>query len=106
MNEVQILNEVSNELGVVLNEKDFSFNKQVLAEKINELVNTDFQKLISILYRMDISETKLKQLLQDNPGTNAGIIIAELMIERQAEKIKSRQQYSKRDENISDDEKW
>jgi hypothetical protein len=55
---------------------------------------------------MDISETKLKQLLQDNPGTNAGIIIAELMIERQAEKIKSRQQYGKRDENISDDEKW
>src|SRR6185436_12330904 len=101
MNEEQILIEVSGELGVVLNEKDFSFNKQLLAEKINELVNTEFQKLISILYRMDISEPKLKQVLKDNPGTNAGIIIAELMIERQAEKIKSRQQYSKRDENIS-----
>ena len=106
MNEEQILKEVSKELDVVLNEKGVSFNKQVLAERINELVNTDFQKLISILYRMDVSESKLKQLLKDNQGTNAGIIIAELMIERQTEKIRSRQQYSKRDENISDDEKW
>ncbi len=70
------------------------------------LYNNDFQKLVSILYRMDVSETKLKQLLTDNPGADAGIIIADLMIERQAEKIKSREQYSKRDENISDDEKW
>jgi hypothetical protein len=106
MNEDQILMKVSRELGVVLNEKSFSFNKQILAERINELVNTDFQKLISILYRVDVSESKLKQLLKDNPGTNAGLIIAELMIERQREKIKSRQQYGKRDENISDDEKW
>ena len=55
---------------------------------------------------MDVSEIKLKQLLKDNSGTDAGLIIADLMIERQAEKIKSREQYSKRDENISDDEKW
>ena len=55
---------------------------------------------------MDVSEIKLKQLLNENAGTNAAVIIAELMIERQAEKIRSRQQFSKRDENISDDERW
>jgi len=89
-----------------VNEKDFSFGKQLLVEKINDLINNDFQKLVLILYRMDVSEIKLKQLLNENAGTNAALIIADLMVERQAEKIRSRQQFSKRDENISDDEKW
>jgi nitrogenase subunit NifH len=106
MKEEQPLLEISKDLGIIMNEKDHSFSKQIIAEKINELINTDFQKLISILYRMDVSEAKLKQLLNENPGTNAAPIIADLMIERQAEKIRSRQQFSKRDENISDDEKW
>jgi len=106
MKDDQVLTEVSKELEVFINEKDHLFARQLLAKRINELVNNDFQKLVSILYRMDVSEIKLKQLLKDNSGTDAGLIIADLMIERQAEKIKSREQYSKRDENISDDDKW
>ena len=102
----QILQEVSTELGIIMKEKDHSFSKQLLVEKINELINTDFQKLVLILYRIDVSEIKLKQLLNENPGTNAALIIADLMIERQAEKIRSRQQFNKSDKNISDDEKW
>ena len=90
----------------MLKEQDHSFARRILEERINEFINNDFQRLVSILYRMDVSETKLKQLLTNNPGADAGIIIADLMIERQAEKIKSREQYSKRDKNISDDEKW
>lgn len=106
MKDEGVINEVSKELGMSLKEKDYPLGKQLLANKINELVNTQFQKLVSILYRMDVSETKLKQLLSDNPGTDAGLIIADLMIERQKEKIRSRKELSKPDENISDDEKW
>jgi hypothetical protein len=106
MKDEQVLQEVSKELSIALRENDHSLNKQILSDRINELLNTDFQKLVSILYRMDISEIKLKQFLLENPGTDAGIIIADLMIERQEQKIKSREQFSKRDENISDDEKW
>ncbi|HET6766089.1 MAG TPA: hypothetical protein VFH08_01780 [Chitinophagaceae bacterium] len=106
MSDEIVISEISKELGISLKEVDDSLVKQALADKINDLVNTQFQKLVSILYRMDVSETKLKQLLSDNPGTDAGLIIADLMIERQKEKIRSRQQFSKRDENISDDEKW
>lgn len=106
MTDERVISEVSKELGISLKAGDDSFGKRALADKINDLVNTQFQKLVSILYRMDVSEPKLKQLLSDNPGTDAGLIIAELMIERQKEKIRSRQQFSKRDENISDDEKW
>lgn len=106
MKDEQLLQEVSKELGIIVKEKDHQFNKQILAEKINDLINNDFQKLVSILYRMDVSETKLKQLLNDNPGTNAALIITDLMIERQKQKLISRQQFRKKDENISDDEKW
>ena len=106
MKDEQVLQEVSKELGIILKEKDHSFDKQMLAEKIDQLINTDFQKLVSILYRMDVSETKLKQLLNENAGTNAALIITDLMIERQEQKMISRQQFRKKDENISDDEKW
>jgi len=81
--------------------------KEKLSAHINRLIQTDFEKLVGILYRMDINEPKLKLLLKENTNSNAGVIIANLMIERQEQKIKSRQQFSKRDDNnISDEEKW
>ena len=49
MKDKQVLQEVSKELGIILKEKDHSFDKQMLAEKIDQLINTDFQKLVSIL---------------------------------------------------------
>jgi hypothetical protein len=58
-----------------------------------------------VLYRIDVSEPKLKKLLHANPKTDASVIIADLLIERQAEKIKTRESFKgKRD--IPDDEKW
>lgn len=104
MDNERALREISNELGLVV--QDNLINLQVLAEMINDLINNDFQKLVSILYRMDVDETRLKQLLKENPGTDAGFIIASLMIERQKQKIESREKFSKQDENINDDEKW
>jgi ribosome-associated translation inhibitor RaiA len=77
-----------------------------LAAHINQLIQNDFHKLISILYRLDVSEAKLKQLLEENTDSDAGIIIANLVIERQLQKIKSRRQFSKRDNNIDENEKW
>lgn len=94
------------ELGLTAPEDHFSVDKQVLAAKINELLLGNFQQLISILYRMDVSEAKLRVLLKENPGTDAGLIIAELMIERQAQKLKSRREFRRRDNDISEEEKW
>ena len=105
MNNDQPIQEVSKELGIEISGTDETLIRQILANKINDLLNTDFQKLISILYRVDVNETKLKSLLKENPGTDAGLIIADLMIERQAQKIKSRQQHG-RDSTISDEESW
>ena len=85
---IQILN---NELAIELPEKiSFEELKENLSQHINHLIQTNFQKLVSLLYRVDVSESKLKTLLKENADADAGRIIAELIIERQLQKIKSR----------------
>ncbi len=102
---VDITKEVAKELGLTLIENQSTWNTELLAGKINELLTTDFQKLISILYRVDVSEDKLKKLLQQNPTADAGLIIADLMIERQLQKSKSKKE-TKTNNDIPDDERW
>jgi hypothetical protein len=79
---------------------------RTLAERINHLITTDFNELLRVLYRLDVSEPKLKQLLKEHPDADAGKLIAQLIVERQVQKQKSRQQFRQRDETIPDDEKW
>jgi hypothetical protein len=79
---------------------------QLLEEKINYLIIHNFNKLIYLLYRADINETKLNKLLADNKKENAGKIIAALFIERQAQKIKSREKHSNIDTDFNEEERW
>jgi hypothetical protein len=96
----------ANELGVAIKGNNFEENRQLLSEKINELIRDDFSKLISILYRMDVNEERLRSLLQQNKNMDAGNIIADLIIERQSQKIKSRRQSARRENDIDENEKW
>lgn len=77
-----------------------------LAEKINELIKNDFNHLVQILYRIDVNEARLKQVLKDNPNEDAGKIITQLIIERQQQKIISRNEFNKKDDRIDEDEMW
>jgi hypothetical protein len=85
------------------NEDDF---KKKLAGYINELIISDFNRLVYILYRLDINEKKIRQFLQAEPKADAGNLIAGLVIERQLQKMQLRKQYRQRDTNIAEDEKW
>lgn len=105
MEDEQPLQTILNKLDITLDQGDYSSAKQMVIQKINDLIQNDFQRLVSILYTIDVSEKKLKQLLKENTSTDAAVIITELMIERQLQKIRSRQEY-KKDENISDEEEW
>jgi hypothetical protein len=97
---------VASYLEVTLAGQDFAANRKILAERINEWILNDFQKLIAVLYRLDVSEEKLKTLLRDNSHSDAGIIITDLIIERQLQKIKSRQQFRAPDVDIDENDKW
>ena len=103
---------MNNEIVQIINQ---SFNLETtesnfvnfLTDKINYLIIHDFNKLIYILYRADINETKLNKLLAENKKEDAGKIIAALFIQRQLEKIKSKEDFNSKDFNTDDgEERW
>ena len=63
-----------------------SENYTLLVETVRHLINNDFEKLIQLLYRMDVSEKRIKESLSTNLESDAAVVIADLMIERQAQK--------------------
>ena len=79
--------------------------KQKLSVRINHLINHDFEKLVFHLYRIDVNEDKLRDLLAQKENEHTAGLIAGLIIERQIQKIESRKK-SGGAENIPDDEKW
>lgn len=80
--------------------------EEALAAWVNRLLKEDFSRLIQLLYRVDIQESKIKTMLQDHPGEDAGMLIARLMMNRQAEKMVSRNQYRMPSTDIPDEERW
>lgn len=75
-----------------------------LASEINQLILTNFEKLVQLLYRIDVSEAKLKTLLKENPEKDAGKLIAWLMTERQLQKIKQKATLQQNDD--CEEERW
>ena len=70
---------------------------------INDLIKEDFSKLVQMLYRIDVSEAKLKNILQANPNENAGKLIAQVVIERLSATKKARESFSTKPPTIDDD---
>lgn len=78
-----------------------------LAERLNEWIRWDFNSLVSFLYRVDISESGLRRLLHENPGEDAGLIIARMVIDRLGQKIESRKRYRRDDAgDAGGEERW
>jgi hypothetical protein len=94
--------------------------ESILAEKINGMIRDDFNGLVQLLYRIDVEEPRLRYLLQQHKGEDAGKIIAHLIIDRLLKKIETRRKYSAkhndgrpsdnepsaRSEDIPDGERW
>lgn len=63
----------------------------ILAHWINEAIQSDFNRLVQWLYRVDVNEDLLKKTLRENPETDAGLIIAQIAIERMRQKKQTRE---------------
>ena len=60
---------------------------------VEDLLTNDFNGLLNALYRIDVSEQKLKEALAegtDNPAS----IITQMIIERELQKVETRKRYS------------
>ncbi|GGE24951.1 MULTISPECIES: hypothetical protein [Sphingobacterium] len=84
------------QLEEVLKQQSEKEQFEKLANYLDYLVSHDFNKLISILYRIDVSEDKARRSLAEEAGIrSAGHTLARLLLEREAEKIKFRKMYKK-----------
>lgn len=81
------------------------FSADELAAWVNDMIQRDFTGLLNLLYRLDINEAKLRKMLDEIQNEDAGKIIAALIIERQLQKIKSKQQFRQADD-IPEEDKW
>ena len=107
MENSELVGLINKELAIELPEKiSMEEIKEKLSAHINRLIQSNFEQLVNLLYRIDVSEAKIKSLLQIEPGTNAGDIISNLIIERQLQKIKSRLQFKTNNDDFTGEEKW
>ena len=101
---IKILND---ELGITLPDKiSFSELQKTIADHINELITSDFHRLVNILYRVDVDEKKLTSLLETNTNETAGELIAGLVIERQLAKIQTRKKFRQPPQENDENERW
>ncbi|GAA4203502.1 hypothetical protein GCM10022289_19910 [Pedobacter jeongneungensis] len=58
------------------------------------LIDNDFPKLIQILYKADVDQYKLKELLETVEGLSSAEVVADAYIARQKAKIETWKKYS------------
>ena len=68
--------------------------RDVLVKTFEYLVDDDFPKLLQILYRADVDQYKLKELLENTEGKSTAEIIADAYIARQKAKVETWKKYS------------
>lgn len=86
------LNKISTDLD--LSSKSDADLLEQLSTYLNELINRDFNAVVQILYRMDVSEMKVREKLANSVSVEtAGLILAHLLIQRELEKMKWRERY-------------
>ena len=106
-NEGLLIIELKKDLQIELAEKiSLEEIKEKLTAHINYLITNRFEELATLLYKIDVDENKLRKMLHENTNEDAGNLIANLIIERQLQKIKTRKEFSgKKNENDAE-ERW
>jgi hypothetical protein len=72
---------------------DFKLFKEELVKRLNYLINSDFEKLLWILYRIDVKEQLVASVLSDKDNLNPAETLVNLIIERQLQKTQTRLKY-------------
>lgn len=67
--------------------------EELLAERLEILISHHFQQFVFLLYRIDVPENQIRDILDKEAGAGAYRKIAGLLIERQLQKIKSRETF-------------
>lgn len=75
-----------------LDAPDIAYNtlKRVLTIRIAEMLHSEFERLLAVLYRVDVGEEQAQAALRERNSSVAAERLADLIIARQIEKAESR----------------
>ncbi len=68
--------------------------RNAMVDAFAYLIDNDFPKLIQILYKADVDQYKLKELLETVEGLSSAEVIADAYITRQKAKVETWKKYS------------
>ncbi len=74
-------------------ERDVNRLLDYLTNQINYLLDHDLNYLLNALYRIDISEERIKDLIQNSVQGKMAVNIAQVIYEREKQKVITRRQY-------------
>lgn len=67
--------------------------RAMLIDRIIELLSGNTERLMHILYRVDVSEAAVAEIFRDTPLPEIAPALADRIIERQMEKARTRAEY-------------
>lgn len=74
-------------------EKDDRVLLNLIQQRVDEMMAHDLELLMSYLYRLDISEGRIRVALQNQDKIPANEALARLIYERQLERLSTRKKY-------------
>lgn len=77
----------------VVEGEDYQEIHQKLTKVVSHLLNTDLNRLLTILYRIDINEQSVKMILASEKPDEIGSEIALLILKRELQKVETRKKY-------------
>ncbi|MBK9458491.1 MAG: hypothetical protein KA783_02380 [Chitinophagales bacterium] len=82
------------EVDLHTNQQAWEQLRDALIVFLDTLIRTDSNRLYYYLYRIDVSEKRIKQTITDSPNqTLTAPLLADLILERTLEKVKTRLAY-------------
>lgn len=69
-----------------------------VARIINYLINNDANRLMNLLYRIDLNENSVKKALLGAEGNNSDTLITSMIVEREFQKVVTRIYFSQNPE--------
>lgn len=74
--------------------------KKALAVRILSLLDSNVERLLSMLYRVDLSQKKLDEIFRNESKEEIADQIAEAVVDRQLQKIQTRKYYKNNESGL------
>jgi hypothetical protein len=76
--------------------------KKALSARIRDMLDNNVEQLVSIIYRIDVSQKKVDEIFKNESKDEISVLLADAVIERQLMKVQSRKLYKNRGDKLEE----